>query len=280
MTALTVLSLGAGVQSTTLGLLMVDGHLPRPDVAIFADTGWEPAAVYEHLERLAPVLESAGIEVARVAAGNLRADALASDKRFASMPLYILHADGSHGFGRRQCTKEYKLGPILAEVRRRLGAPVDDAGQVGRVRGGRRAEVSIGISSDEAGRARDSRVGYAINRHPLLTAFDRPWTRAACRAYLAERWPWPVPRSACVGCPYRTDSSWLELTEAELADAVEFDHEQRAAMAARGFRGTTFLHRRRIPLGEVEFDQRDRPPAPTLFDEPSCSPWGCERGPQ
>lgn len=23
----------------------------------------------------------------------------------------------------------------------------------------------------------------------------------------------------------------------------------------------------------------DRPPAPTLFDEPSCSPWGCERGP-
>ncbi len=38
------LSLGAGVQSTTLALLAVEGVLPMPDVAIFADTGWEPAA--------------------------------------------------------------------------------------------------------------------------------------------------------------------------------------------------------------------------------------------
>lgn len=280
MTGLTVLSLGAGVQSTTLGLLMVDGHLPRPDVAIFADTGWEPAAVYEHLDRLAPVLEAAGVEVARVAAGNIRADALAAGKRFASMPLHFRNLDGSIGLGRRQCTKEYKLVPILAEIRRRLGAEVDEQARVGRVRGRRRAEVLIGISSDEAGRAKDSRVGYAVNRYPLLTAFDWPWTRAACETYLADRWPWPVPRSACVGCPFRTDSEWLALTDDELADAIDFDHAHRPVMAARGFVGESFLHPRLVPLDEVEFDPTDRPPAPTLFDEPSCSPWGCERGPQ
>ena len=47
---LRVLSLGAGVQSTTLALLAVRGEIgPMPDCAIFADTGWEPRAVYEHL---------------------------------------------------------------------------------------------------------------------------------------------------------------------------------------------------------------------------------------
>ncbi len=51
---LRVLSLGAGVQSTTLALMAAHGEIgPMPDCAIFADTGWEPAAVYEHLDWLA-----------------------------------------------------------------------------------------------------------------------------------------------------------------------------------------------------------------------------------
>ena len=51
--ALTVLSLGAGVQSSTLLLMAEAGEIePRPDAAIFADTGWEPAAVYQHLDWL------------------------------------------------------------------------------------------------------------------------------------------------------------------------------------------------------------------------------------
>ena len=47
---LTVLSLGAGVQSTTMALMAAPGEInPMPDCAIFADTGWEPRAVYDHL---------------------------------------------------------------------------------------------------------------------------------------------------------------------------------------------------------------------------------------
>ena len=47
------LSLGAGVQSTTMALMAARGELtPMPDIAIFADTGWEPAAVYDHLDWL------------------------------------------------------------------------------------------------------------------------------------------------------------------------------------------------------------------------------------
>lgn len=42
---LRVLSLGAGVQSTTLALMAAHGEFEQmPDCAIFADTGWEPRA--------------------------------------------------------------------------------------------------------------------------------------------------------------------------------------------------------------------------------------------
>lgn len=43
------LSLGAGVQSSTLALMIALGELPPVDAAIFSDTHWEPRAVYEWL---------------------------------------------------------------------------------------------------------------------------------------------------------------------------------------------------------------------------------------
>ncbi|MBF9664240.1 hypothetical protein IAI33_11380, partial [Streptococcus pseudopneumoniae] len=47
---LTILSLGAGVQSSTLALMAAAGEItPMPDIAIFADTGWESAVVYKWL---------------------------------------------------------------------------------------------------------------------------------------------------------------------------------------------------------------------------------------
>jgi 3'-phosphoadenosine 5'-phosphosulfate sulfotransferase (PAPS reductase)/FAD synthetase len=102
---LRVLSLGAGVQSTTVALLSASGVLPRLDAAIFADTGWEPAAVYAHLDRLErEALIPAGIPLYRVSVGNIRNDALNPEHRFASMPLFVKNPDGGDGMTRRQCT--------------------------------------------------------------------------------------------------------------------------------------------------------------------------------
>ena len=64
---LRILPLGAGVQSTTLALMACDGTLPGLDAAIFADTGWEPPAVYRQVDRLEA-------ELKRVA--KIRGDAL------------------------------------------------------------------------------------------------------------------------------------------------------------------------------------------------------------
>lgn len=76
-----VLSLGAGRQSTTIALLSAEGVLPKLDAAIFADTGWEPQGVYDHLDRLErDVLKPAGIPLYRVSNGRLRDDVLDPNK--------------------------------------------------------------------------------------------------------------------------------------------------------------------------------------------------------
>ncbi len=48
-----ILNLGAGVQSTTLFLMFVNGELDKKlDYAVFADTQEEPESVYKHLDWL------------------------------------------------------------------------------------------------------------------------------------------------------------------------------------------------------------------------------------
>src|SRR5580693_1262892 len=56
-----VLSLGAGWQSTTLLLMSIKGELPMLDAWVFADTQYEPEAVYAHLEWLKEQSTKAGI---------------------------------------------------------------------------------------------------------------------------------------------------------------------------------------------------------------------------
>ena len=63
------LSLGAGVQSSTLALMYATGELtPMPEAAIFADTQAEPQSVYDWLDWLETQLP---YEVHRVSKGNL-----------------------------------------------------------------------------------------------------------------------------------------------------------------------------------------------------------------
>lgn len=46
-----IISLGAGVQSSTMALMAAHGEItPMPDAAIFADTQAEPASVYKWLD--------------------------------------------------------------------------------------------------------------------------------------------------------------------------------------------------------------------------------------
>jgi hypothetical protein len=270
-----VLSLGAGVQSTAVAILAARGDLPQLDAAIFADTGWEPAAVYAHLDRLdREVLQPAGIPLYRVSAGNIRNDALDPEHRFASMPLYVKARRGESctggcegtgnvlvsftvvpcprcrgtsqepdGMARRQCTGKYKLDPIKEELRRLLGAPLREDGVPGRVPKGRWAEQWIGISTDESHRALTSKTGvsYARPRYPLLEpTIAEGMSRADCmRINVASGFP-GTPKSACIGCPFHSNAQWRQLRDEhpeEFADAVAFDAAIRHGSARANAQG-------------------------------------------
>jgi hypothetical protein len=71
-----------------------EGRLPRLDAAIFADTGWEPRRVYEHLDRLAAELERASIPLYRVNNGDLRRDSVDPAHRYVSIPYYTQREPG------------------------------------------------------------------------------------------------------------------------------------------------------------------------------------------
>lgn len=284
-----ILSLGAGVQSTTLLMLSAAGDLPKLDAAIFADTGWEPAAVYEHLVRLdREVAQPAGIPIYRVSSGNIRDDALNPDHRFALMPLFVRNPDGSRGMARRQCTSEYKVRPIKEQVRRLLGAKDKANGRPGNPPKGAQVTQWIGISTDEFHRAKDSDVGYIKHTFPLL---DINWSRQHCLDYLADSGWESTPKSACIGCPFHHDSQWRDLRDnhpEEWDDAVDFDQAIRNGSAranANGdeLRGSMFLHSLLLPLADAPLTRKTAAEklggVQQMFGDPdefTCSPFSCK----
>lgn len=259
---ITLLSLGAGVQSSTMALMAAHGELtPMPEAAIFADTGAEPKTVYEWLDWLEQQLP---FPVHRVMEkGGLDHDLRKSIKggRFAGPPFYTESPNGG-GLLRRQCTREYKIAPITRKVRELVGlkprqrAPKDAV----------LAEQWIGISLDEIQRMKEPREKYLRHRWPLI---ERRMTRGHCLEWMAEKgYPTP-PRSACTFCPYRSNAEWRAMRDTDpqaWEHAVEMDK-----MIRNGVRGTTqklYVHRSMVPLAEADLtDPHENQQVLSFMDE-------------
>lgn len=248
-----LLSLGAGVQSSALLLMALAGELEqdfgRLDGAIFSDTQWEPAAVYAHLGRLEIAMQTAGVPLYRVSAGNIKEDALDQHRRFASMPMHVRNPDGSNGKMRRQCTSEYKIKLIEKQVRVCMGLRY-------RQRAPKTPTVTqwIGISTDEAHRMKDSRLPYIVHRWPLI---ELGMSRLDCHRWLAAH-DWDAPKSSCIGCPFHSIAHWrhMQMTAPqEFEEACQFDDAIRSGhvrIGKAGLRGQAFLSRQLIPLRQVD----------------------------
>jgi len=256
--ALQVLSLGAGVQSTTLLLMSCKGVLPKLDAAIFADTQWEHPDLYVHLKWLTDEAERHNIPLHVVTAGSLRKHTLHGfvrgkrlDKPYASLPLYVVSPSGSQGMIRRQCTREYKADPVEKYTRRSLlGLAKGERAPIGAV------DHWFGISSDEPRRMRQSDKRWKRHVYPLCgipeRMLDRPYTRQMCVEWLHLNYPGHnVPRSSCIGCPYHTNAEWryVRKNETAWADVLEIDE---AIRHADEMNGTVYLHRSCTPLVEVD----------------------------
>jgi hypothetical protein len=278
-----ILNLGAGTQSSVVMFLMERGELPRADYALFADTGWEPKAVYEHLDWLKA---RTTIPIVTVRAGNIYDDAMESQvswskeaskegaRRWASMPLYVLnnqrHVKGpgqtlwgmdtetyvkdldvpDEGKIKRQCSAEYKIDPIRKWIKKNI------FGLQSRDRWPTEPSVVqvFGISHDEQSRMK-APESWAMFDYPLV---DRRWHRLRVIQWAEENYPdHTFPRSACCGCPFHDNTEWRSIRDTDpngWAQAVALDEKIRNT---GGMRGQVYLHRSCTPLADADLQAPD-----------------------
>lgn len=256
------LSLGAGVQSSTLALMAARGEIgPKPDAAIFADTQAEPASVYRWLDYLEAEIRRSKFPfpVVRVTKGSLTEESLRLRERVKTIgppwsksliPAYIKNPDGSRGILGRSCTYDYKVKTLIKQQKKMAGIK----------RGQKEVTVTcwIGISMDEIQRMKPSRVAWVQHRWPLV---ELEMTRNNCLEWMNQRgYPKP-PRSACVYCPFHSDKEWRRLRDEEPEEfnrAIAFERNLQAVKARTpNMKGVPFLHSSLQPLDKVKLDALD-----------------------
>lgn len=247
-----IISMGAGVQSTVMALLAArENILPMPAAAIFADTQFEPKAIYEHLDWLESQLP---FPVYRVTNGNLRDDHLSQSKQkriAASMPTFSLVVDKygrekSGGMRVRHCTTDYKIKPIFRKTREILG-----------LKRGQKApkEIAvrqwIGISTDEAVRMKPAKERWVESVYPLV---EIGFSRNDCIRWFSKNYPGrKLAKSSCIGCPFHNDTLWRDMKindPVSFQEAINFDNQLRSSGIEDRPR---FLHRSCKPLEAVDF---------------------------
>lgn len=267
---LRILSFGGGVQSSYLARLALEGDIEPFDHVIFADTGDEPAAVYDNLKWWEHRFTDSGVPFHIVAnkRGSISStvlDAAENRGKHTPTPVFILNADGTKGITPRECTRDFKLDPIFRFIRELIG-----------VAGKRHNHITdhlvsnvMGISYDESQRMTDAKYKWMRNEYPLVDRRIRRYEIIAAMA-ATDEYPDP-PRSACWHCPFHSDEEWRHLRNnapADFAKAVELDEALRrpGALGLTGFRGAAFLHRSATPLADVDFDNEEDRGQMTLWD--------------
>ena len=228
-----ILSLGAGVQSSTMALMAKHGEItPMPECAIFSDTGAEPQSVYDYLDWLEGELP---FPVYRV----MEKDGLLVDvekgikgSRCSNPPFFT-----DTGLLMRTCTADFKIRPINRKTK-------EIAGWKGRKPKEPIVTMWIGISKDEIQRMKESREPWIEHRWPLI---EMDMHRHHCMEWMRDNgYPEP-PRSACYYCPFHSDHEWRKLRDSDpehFADAIEFDKQVRElSKKDQALKMTTYLHR-------------------------------------
>ena len=176
MRTLRVLSLGAGVQSSTLALMIEEGLIPMVDCAIFADTQAESQETYKFLDWLK---EKLSYPVHVITHGNLTDNLI--NTNFPVAPVFTKDEDTNEiSISKRQCTANYKITPINKEVRKLIGLSPKQ-----RAKKDTRVEMLMGISIDEISRMRTNAVKYINNVYPLI---DMRMNRQDCISWFTKRY--------------------------------------------------------------------------------------------
>jgi len=249
-----VFSSGGGTQSNCIASLIIQGKLPKPDLAVIADTGRECGTTWQYLNAVTlPALAGVGVEIHRVCCdewgGHYAKDPNWLDPSGKTMILPTW-TDETGNVGKMPgfCSSKWKNRVIQSFLSKTFGLTRS------------KVKMWIGFSMDETRRALRMMAGpeweKGLIRFPMI--HDVPMKRHhGIREVEKMGWPKP-PRSRCWMCPNQADDEWKDLKENapdEFAQAVAFEREMQA------FDPCAWLHRSCTPLDQVDFTAE-----PTLFD--------------
>lgn len=229
---------GGGTQSNAIAILIYQGLLPKPAIAVIADTGREQQETWDYMEsHTAPLLWAAGVELV-VAPHTLATKDLYDSKGETLIPAYMPNDARKRAF----CSAEWKREVVSRCLRSKGYGPQNPVRQW------------LGISTDEVMRASSKqRVNWIEPEYPLLSIV--PMSRAECRQLVLDfGWPEP-PHSSCYMCPHHSDAEWLHMKEYSPADWQRAIDTEQKLQGSRGVAqyGAYYLHKSRVPLEEVVF---------------------------
>jgi hypothetical protein len=254
-----ILSLGVGVQSSTLALMAARGDIAPIDAAVFSDTKRERKKTYRWLRWLRQEVARSKypFEIHEVSRGDLAKGATTvrrtqdGERTYIETAIPVFTVDGlKKGMGQRHCTRDYKVAMVERQARKILGLRQIGASY------GVLIEMLIGISTDEALRMKPNRQPWIKTSWPLIDELSM--SRADCAAWLWRRYKKVAPRSSCIWCPFHNDDEWLALEPAEFLQAVRFEKKLQVAYAeASEIVAVPYLHSSRVPLDKVVFKSGD-----------------------
>lgn len=248
------LSLGGGVQSTAMALMIMDKTIDaKLDGVIFADTGSEPPHVYEAVNIVKSKAEINNIKFAIVKNSKYASleDAIRTiqitkngNSNMAYLPVvFFKNKDTGKKFVmNRQCTKHFKILPVNKYVKSQTK---DDV------------YMYLGISTDEIERVKPSQTKRIIHKFPLIESRK---SRNDCLLYLQKQ-GLNILKSRCYYCGYSSNKNWHEIKTLypELwGNAISLDEHIRNANS--NIQGQGFLHKSMTPLKDVnlsEYDDQD-----------------------
>ena len=247
-----IISLGFGVQSTTLYFMSSTGFLPRADYAIFADPGAESKDTYNYIKYvLSWQKKNNAIPIIWCGKKSIYRDLISgtnsTGQRFASIPAFTLNDDNSQGMLRRQCTDEYKIIEVHKAIRNIYGLKPRKRMP--------ETEIWIGITTDEIQRMKFPYSKWEIRSYPFCgytTTKDQhtkikdgiKFNRRDCIKWLGDNKFKIPPKSACIFCPFQSDARWLDMkrnSPKEWARSVKLDKTIRNS-SKKGVKNPIFLH--------------------------------------
>lgn len=236
-----VWSFGGGVQSIAILVLVAQGRLEKPELAIMADTSYERSSVWRYLDNYAkPLMDK--IRLPFVVAGH----DLATVDLYGHNGDLLLPCFTKTGKLPAFCSDEWKKMVVRRRLRQLGYGPNNPV------------LLWIGMSLDEIHRLRHSDKKWIKSHWPLC--LDYKLRRHECLIEVANFGLPEPPKSSCKFCPNMQNPEWLDMKlndPDDFREAIKVDESTRLLDQVNGNTGF-FLHRSRVPLVQADLTVKEK----------------------